>query len=70
MQYQTGNASIFATAARSTPVRFVTHFDHPNQRWNVFKKVEGREEYVTFFISHADAQEYCELKNEADNDQR
>lgn len=39
------------------------HYDHVNQQWCIFKKVDGREEYVTAFKDLELARTYCKQMN-------
>ena len=39
---------------------FVYHFDLQNDQWNVFKIVNGREEYVCSFHELEEADQFCE----------
>lgn len=57
-----GPASIFATIAREAH-RYVYHRDFPSDRWNVFRVVNGREEYVCSFERVEDARKYCAEMN-------
>ena len=37
---------------------YTYHFDHPNQQWNVFQIVNGREEYRCSFKTLEEVNEY------------
>jgi hypothetical protein len=55
--YTTGLASLFSVAARVE--RFVYHYDRPNQQWNVFKVIGGRENYICSFSTSEAANAFC-----------
>lgn len=55
--YQTSLASIFSTHARSDP-KYRIHRDHANNKWNVFRVENGRENFVTAFADLEEAQAY------------
>lgn len=38
---------------------FAYHYDIPNKQWNVFKVVDGHEEYVCSFPELEEADQYC-----------
>lgn len=62
IQYQTGLASLFTAIAR-VERRYVYHYDVPNNRWNVFEVVDGRENYLRFFVELEDARDFCSINN-------
>lgn len=59
MNYQSGSASVFATAARKTGPTYTVHFDVPNQKWNVFEVMYGHELFVQAFDTLKLAQSFC-----------
>ena len=62
--YPSGNASLFFAIARGeAQIKFVYHRDIPNDRWNVFKVVDRREEFIAAFKHLKDAQTFCEKMN-------
>lgn len=42
---------------------YVFHKDIPNNQWNVFKVVDGRENYVCSFPTLEAARDFCERQN-------
>ena len=56
-QYQSGLASLFATAARSQ--RFEFHYMYPEKLWGVFENGT----FVAMFGTSKEAQEYCARHN-------
>lgn len=63
-KYSSGLASLFSTVAREiTKPRYVTHYDFANSRWNVFKRIGLREDYVCYFDLLTQAQTYCDEQN-------
>lgn len=58
-QYQASAASLFASAAREVRVTYTCHYDHPNQKWNVFELVDGHEIFVQAFETLIEAQAFC-----------
>lgn len=60
--YSTGAASLFSSIARASVI-YVIHRDHPNDRWNVFKKTGLYEEFVQHFYALKDAQDFCDQMN-------
>jgi len=44
---------------------YVYHRDIAGNQWNVFKKVNGNEEYVCSYLSLADAKGFCDRENGA-----
>ncbi len=41
------------------------HKDWTTGKWNVFKVVRGREEYITTFDDAQSAQDFCDINNGA-----
>lgn len=39
------------------------HRDHANNKWNVFRQVDGREEFVRSFDDLEDARDFCDINN-------
>ena len=39
--------------------KFVCHYDFPNEQWNVFKIVNGQEEFFCSFLTAEDATDFC-----------
>ena len=64
--YRPGNASLFASMARTDApsVVYVLHADHQRGGWNVFKKMGLAEDYVTHFDDLSLAQNYCNTMNQ------
>jgi len=60
--YQSSASSLFATAARRQYVTFTCHYDHPNQKWNVFEVVDGHEIFICAFATLKEAQDFCDGK--------
>jgi|CXWL01.1.fsa_nt_gi hypothetical protein len=42
---------------------FSYHHDHANDQWNVFKDVNGHQEYVCSFHELEDARDFCAINN-------
>ena len=61
-EYRTGLASLFTVKAREDR-QYVYHFDHANQKWNVFHVKGGQENYVCSFDTLIDAQDFCDINN-------
>lgn len=58
MEYRSGLASLFATAARAG--RWTFHYDVPNAQWNVF---DGGGNYVLSKATAHEARAYCDEMN-------
>lgn len=39
------------------------HRDHANDQWNVFKNVNGYQEYICSFHNLKDARDFCAVNN-------
>lgn len=61
-EYKSGPASLFTAFAR-VERRYVYHKDLPNNRWNVFEVVNGRENYLRSFHELEDARDFCAINN-------
>lgn len=63
IQYNSGNASLFAAAARQPSIIYVLHRDHASGGWNVFKKTGLCEEFIKGFEDLKTAQDFCDQMN-------
>ena len=63
MKNQTSLSSMFVILARSSQPRYITHYDFPNNKWNVFLLQNGKEEFVQPFDLLEDAESFCSINN-------
>lgn len=57
-----GLGSLFVAIA-AVPRRYVYHRDHAGEQWNVFERVDGKEQYSCSFYELDDAQSFCDINN-------
>lgn len=65
MNYKSGNASLFASMARTdtASVVYVIHRDHQSGGWNVFKKDALGEDFVVYCETLSEAKSFCDSMN-------